>query len=99
LKENKELNNEVKNLNKLERCHNTKIIFEHMLCNKRSCGDMSGIGFNKSMNKGERKRERKMKKQEQKRLSHFMCFKCHEVGHLANGCPNEEKLKLKKEEE
>ena len=40
-----------------------------------------------------------MKKQEQKRLSHFMCFKCHEVGHLANGCPNEENLKLKKEEE
>ena len=28
-----------------------------------------------------------------------MCFKCHKVGHLANGCPNEEKLKLKKEEE
>ena len=24
---------------------------------------------------------------------------CHEVGHLANGCPNEEMLKLKKEEE
>ena len=37
-----------------------------------------------------------MKKQEQKGLSHFMCFKCHEMGHLANGCPNEEKLKLKK---
>jgi hypothetical protein len=28
-----------------------------------------------------------------------MCLKCHEVGHLANSCPNEEKLKLKKEEE
>ena len=40
-----------------------------------------------------------MKKQEQEKLSHFMCFKCHEVGHLANGCPNEEKLKLKKEKE
>ena len=40
-----------------------------------------------------RKRERKMKKQEQKRLSHFICFKYHEVGHLANDCQNEEKLK------
>jgi hypothetical protein len=40
-----------------------------------------------------------MKKQEQKRLYHFMYFKCHEVGHLANGCPDKEKLKLKKEEE
>ena len=70
-----------------------------MLNNKISYSDMSGIGFNKSMTKGERKRERNMKKQEQKRLSDFMCFKCHEVGHLANGCPNEEKLKLKKEEE
>jgi hypothetical protein len=68
-----------------------------MLNNKRSYSDMSGIGFNKSMTKGERKRVRKMKKQEQRRLSHFMCFKCHEVGHHANSCPNEEKLKLKKE--
>ena len=40
-----------------------------------------------------------MKKQEKEKLSHYMCFKCHEVGNLANGCPNEEKLKLKKEEE
>ena len=40
-----------------------------------------------------------MKKLLQKKLSHSMCYKCHEVGHLANGCPNEEKLKLKKEEE
>jgi hypothetical protein len=35
-----------------------------------------------------------MKKKEQEKLSHFMCFKCHKVGHLANGCPNEENLKL-----
>ena len=70
-----------------------------MMSNKRSYGNMSGIGFNKSMTKGERKRGTKMKKQEQKKLSHFMCFKCHEVGHLVNRCLNEEKLKLKKEEE
>ena len=68
-----------------------------MLKTQRSYGDNCAIGFNKkSMTKGERKRERKMKKQEQRRLSHFMCFKCHEMGYLANGYPNEEKLKLKK---
>ena len=43
--------------NKLERCYNTKITFEHMLSNKRSYGDMSGIGFNKSKTKGREKRE------------------------------------------
>jgi hypothetical protein len=104
LKKNNELKSEVKNFsNKLERCYNSQVTFEHMLNNKRSYGDMSGIGFNKSKIKGKRwgkkRYEREMKKQEQEKLSHFMCFKCHEVGHLANGCPNEEKLKLKKEEE
>jgi hypothetical protein len=99
-KENNELKNEVKKLsNKLERCYNSKVTFEHMLKTQRNFGDKSGLGFKRNMTKGERKRERKMKKQEKERLSHFMCFKCHEVEHLANGCPNEEKLKLKKEEE
>ena len=104
LKENNELKKEVKNLsNKLERCYNTKLTFEHMMKNQRSYGDKSGIGFNKNKIKGKRwgkkRYEREMKKQEQEKLSHFMCFKCHEVGHLPNGYPNEEKLKLKKEEE
>ena len=90
LKENNELNEQVKNLsNKLERCYNSQVTFEHMLNNKRSYGDMSGIGFNKSKIKGKRwgkkRYEREMKKQKQEKLSHFMCFKCHEVGHLANG--------------
>ena len=55
MKENNELKNEVKKLIKLERCYNTKITFEHMLNNKRSYGDMSDIGFNKSMMKGKEK--------------------------------------------
>ena len=80
MKENNELKNEVKKLsNKLERCYNTKITFEYMMNNKRSYGDMSGIGFNKSMTKGERKRERRMKKLLQKKLSHSMCYKCHKM--------------------
>ena len=78
-----------------------KVTFEHMLSIQRSYGDKSGVGFNKSKGKtkSERKIERKMKKHEQKKLSHSMCYRCHEAGHLANGCPNKEKLKLKKEEE
>ena len=99
MKENNELKNEVKNLSKLERCYNSRVTFEHMLKTQRSYGDKCSLGFKKKMTKGKRKRERKMKKQEQKRLSHFMCFKCHEVGHLANDCPKKEKLKFKKEEE
>jgi hypothetical protein len=59
LKENIELEREVKNLsNKLERCCNSQVTFEHMLNNKRSYGDKSGLGFKKKMTKGEIKRVR-----------------------------------------
>ena len=62
LKENNELKEQVKKLsNKLERCYNSQVTFEHMLNNKRSYGDKSGISFNKRKGK-------KMKKQEQKKL-------------------------------
>jgi hypothetical protein len=61
LKKSNKLKNKLKNLsNKLERCYNTKISFERMLNNRRSYDDMSGIGFDKSMTKRERKRERRM---------------------------------------
>ena len=100
MKENKELKNKVKNLsNKLERCYNSKVTFEHMLKTQRNYGDKCGLGFKKKMTKGERKRERKMKKLQQRKLSHTMCCRCHEAGHLANGCPNIEKLKKIKKEE
>ena len=73
LKENNELKNEVNNLsNKLERCYNTKITFEHMLSNKRSYGDMSGIVFNKSMTKGGRKREKDEKAKTKEAISFHM---------------------------
>jgi hypothetical protein len=100
LKENNELKREVKNLsNKLERCYNSKVTFEHMLKTQRNYGDKCGLGFKKKMTKGERKRERKMKKLQQKKLSHTMCYWCYEAGHLTNGCPNIKKLKKMKEEE
>ncbi|OQU83462.1 hypothetical protein SORBI_3005G120301 [Sorghum bicolor] len=93
LKENNELKNVVNNLNnKLERCYNSKVTFEHILKTQRNYGDKCGLGFKKKMTKGKRKQERE-------KLSHFMCYRCHEMGHLANGCPNKEKLKKIKEEE
>ncbi|KAG0523247.1 hypothetical protein BDA96_07G107500 [Sorghum bicolor] len=93
LKENNKLNEQVKNLsNKLERCYNSKVTFEYILKTQRIYGDKCGLGFKEKMTKGKRK-------QEKRKLSHFMCYQCHEVGHLANGCPNKEKLKKMKEEE
>ncbi|KAG0514225.1 hypothetical protein BDA96_10G172200 [Sorghum bicolor] len=84
LKENNKLNEQVKNLsNKLERCYNSKVTFEHILKTQRNYGDKCGLGFKKKMTKGKRK-------QEKRKLSHFMCYRCHEVGHLSNGCPNKE---------
>ena len=56
LKENNELKTEVKNLrNKLERCYNSKVTFEHMLKTQRSYGDKCGLAFKKKMTKGEKK--------------------------------------------
>ncbi|OQU77777.1 hypothetical protein SORBI_3009G101250 [Sorghum bicolor] len=100
LKENNKLKSEVKNLsNKLERCYNSKVTFEHILKTQRNYGDKCGLGFKKKMTKGERKQDKNMKKQEREKLSHFMCYRCYEVDHLANDCPDIEELKKMKEEE
>jgi predicted nuclease with TOPRIM domain len=49
LKENNELKNKVNNLsNKLERCYNSQVTFEHMLKNQRNFGDKSGVSFKTS---------------------------------------------------
>ena len=56
LKKNNELKSEVKNLsNKLARCYNSKVIFEHMLKTQRNYGDKCGLGFKKKMTKEEKK--------------------------------------------
>jgi len=100
LRENNELNEQVKKLiNKLERCYNSKVTFEHILKTQRNYGDKCGLGFKKKMTKGERKQEKRIKKLYQKKLSHTMCYRCRELGHHANGCPNIKKLKKMKEEE
>jgi cytochrome c553 len=70
-----------------------------MMKTQRTFGDKSGLGFKEKMSKGERKKEKRTKRLLQKKLSHTMCYRCHEAGHLANGCPNIEKLKKMKEEE
>ena len=64
MKEKNELKNKVKKLsNKLERCYNLKVTFEHMLKTQRNFGDKSGLGFNKKMTKDEIKSEKKTKKE------------------------------------
>ena len=50
-----------------------------MMKNQRSYGDKSGIGFKKSKGKD-------MNMQEEK-ISPFMCYRCHDMGHLAKYCP------------
>ena len=104
MKENKRLKREVKNLvAKVERCYNSKVTFEHILKSQKYYGDKHGLGFERRLTKGERKKkskeEKKLVRLQQKKLAHSMCYRCHEAGHLHFKCPNLEKLKKMKEEE
>ena len=69
MKENNELKNKVKKFsNKLDRCYNSKVTFEHMLKTQINFGDKSGLRFKRKMTKGKSKRANKMKKQLQLKL-------------------------------
>ncbi|OQU90579.1 LOW QUALITY PROTEIN: hypothetical protein SORBI_3001G001066 [Sorghum bicolor] len=90
LKKNNELKSEVKILsNKLERCYNSKVTFEHILKTQRNYGDKCGLGFKKKMAKGKRKQEREKR----------FLISCA-IGAMKWDifCPNKEKLKKMKEE-
>jgi hypothetical protein len=75
-----------------ERWHKSKVTHDLIMKNQRRYDDKSGLGFNESNIKGG-----KLKLKGNK-ISHFMCYQCHEMGRLAKACPNKRKLKLKKEE-
>jgi hypothetical protein len=60
--------------------------------NQRRYSDKTGLGFNNRNIKG------KQLKLIENKISHFMCYQCHEMDHFAKACPNKKKLKLKKEE-
>jgi hypothetical protein len=58
-------------------------------------GNLNDIAYNNTNIKGKRwgkkKYEKEMKKLEDEKLSHYLCFKCHMVGHLAMDCPNKKR--------
>jgi hypothetical protein len=93
LKENNKLKNQVKNLiNKFKRWHKSKVTHDLIMKKQRRYGDKSDLGFNKSNIKG------KQLKLIENKISHFICYQCHEMGHLAKACSNKKKLELKKKE-
>ena len=68
----------MKNLsNKLERCYNSKVTFEHMLKTQRNFGDKSGLGFKRKMTKGKRKRAKKMKEEERLKHLYYWLSSCN----------------------
>jgi hypothetical protein len=42
---------------------------------------------------GKKKYEKEMRRLEDEKLSHYLCFKCHKLGHLAMSCPNKKRKK------
>ncbi|KAG0381263.1 hypothetical protein BDA96_K001500 [Sorghum bicolor] len=86
LKENNKLNEQVKNLsNKLERCYNSKVTFEHILKTQRIyVGHLANGCPNK---------EKLKKIKEEERIKHVKCFKCRTWGHLTSMCPTKQLVK------
>ena len=91
VEENNESNDEVKNLsNKVDRHVIAKVTHKQMMESHKNYGNMNGIVYNNTNIKckrwGKKTYEREMRRLEEEKLSHYMCFKCHKMGHLASSC-------------
>jgi hypothetical protein len=80
-----------------------KITHSQLLKSYKRYGNMNGIRYNNTNIKGKkwgkRKYEKEMKRLEEERLSHLMCFQCNKMGHLARTCPNKEESQPKPQDE
>ena len=89
VEENNESNDEVKNLS-MDGHVIEKVTHKQMMESHKKYGNINGIVYNNTNIKGKRwgkkTYEREMRRLEEEKLSHYMCFKCHKMGHLASSC-------------
>ena len=88
VEENNEPNHEEENLSKrVDRHGFSYATHEQLLKSHKKFGNMNGIVYNNTNIKGKRwgkkKYEKEMRRLEDEKLSHYLCFKCHKMGHLA----------------
>jgi hypothetical protein len=96
VEENNEPKNEkVKSSGKVGLCALPYVTHSQLLESHKKYGNMNGIAYNNTKIKGKRwgkkKYEKEMKRLEDEKISHYLCFKCHTVGHLAMICPSKKR--------